>query len=360
MTEAARQQTVLIVDDNANNLTVLTHVLRSDYRVRAASSGQRALDIANSADPPDIILLDIMMPQMDGYEVCSRLKRDDRTRRIPIIFVTALGEVEDESRGLDLGAVDYITKPISAPVVQARVRTHLRLYDQERHLSDLVDERTAALQQSRLDILWRLGRAGEFRDEDTGNHVIRVGLYARLLAQGLGLPTAQVLRIQVTSPLHDIGKIGIPDGVLLKPGKLDEQEWATMRQHAAIGQAILREPSAGMQAYLGPNVCLALNEVENPLLETAAVIAGAHHEKWNGRGYPLGLSKQDIPVEGRIVALADVYDALSSNRPYKQAFPEPKVLSILEEGAGEHFDPSVYEVFLPLIGQFREIRHNYA
>ena len=170
MSETAAKQTVLIVDDIPDNLTVLSEVLRGEYRVRAANSGQKALDIAWSDTPPDIILLDIMMPLMDGYEVCRRLKMDDRTRRIPVIFVTALGEVEDEALGLSLGAVDYITKPISAAVVQARVRTHLRLFDQERHLSELVEARTAELAQSRLDILWRLGRAAEFRDEDTGNH----------------------------------------------------------------------------------------------------------------------------------------------------------------------------------------------
>jgi len=360
MSETAQRPTVLVVDDTVGNLTVLSEVLRDDYRVKAATNGRKALSIATSASPPDIILLDIMMPGMDGYEVCRQLKMDDRTRRIPVVFVTALGELEDESRGLEMGAVDYITKPISAPVVKARVRTHLRLYDQERHLSDLVDQRTAALRQSRLDIIWRLGRAGEFRDEDTGNHVVRVGLYVGLLAKTLNLPPAQQARLQVASPLHDIGKIGVPDGVLLKPGKLDADEWATMRRHCEIGQAILREPSAGMRSCLATDLQEALDDGDNPLLETAALIAGSHHEKWNGQGYPLGLAKQEIPIEGRIVALADVYDALSSNRPYKQAFAEPKVLAILAEGANEHFDPSVYEVFLQLIDQFREIRHQYA
>ncbi len=359
MSETAAQHTVLVVDDTVGNLTVLSEILRGDYRVKAASNGQKALSIAMSAKPPDIILLDIMMPEMDGYEVCRQLKMDDRTRRIPVIFVTALGEVEDESRGLELGAVDYLTKPISAPVVKARVRTHLRLYDQERHLSELVDERTSELQQSRLDIIWRLARAGEFRDEDTGSHVIRVGLYARLLAQALGLPATQVRQLQVATPLHDIGKIGVPDSVLLKPGKLTDEEWAMIRQHCGIGRAILSEPSAAMRSQLTPSTWQALAQADNPLLEAAAAIADTHHEKWNGRGYPHGLAKQDIPIEGRIVALADVYDALSSSRPYKSAYPEPKVLAILEEGCGEHFDPSVYEVFLQLIDQFRDIRHQY-
>ncbi|NUP99940.1 MAG: response regulator [Armatimonadetes bacterium] len=357
--EQVAKQTVLIVDDVADNLTVLGEVLIDEYRVRVANSGRKALEIARSEAPPDLILLDIMMPDMDGYEVCRQLKMDDRTRRIPVIFVTALDEEEDESRGLLLGAVDYLTKPISAPIVRARAATHLRLYDQERHLSELVEQRTAQLAQSRLDILWRLGRAAELRDEDTGNHIVRVGLYSSLLAEELGLSRDHVERILLASPLHDIGKIGIPDAILLKPGRLDDAEWELMRQHCTMGEVILREPSAGMQAYLERTSQEPAADDQNPLVETAAVIAATHHEKWNGKGYPNGLSKQEIPIEGRIVALADVYDALSSHRPYKAAFPELKVLSILEEEAGEHFDPSVYAVFERLIPQFREIRHRF-
>jgi len=360
MSEPVTKQTVLIVDDVADNLTVLGEILLDEFRVKVANNGRRALEIAMSEPPPDLILLDIMMPHMDGYEVCRQLKMDDRSRRIPVIFVTALGEVKDEAYGLAVGAVDYIIKPLSAPVVLARVRTHLRLYDQERHLSHLVDERTAELAHSRLEILWRLGRAAEFRDEDTGNHVVRVGLYSRLLAEALHLPRPQVNQILLASPLHDIGKIGIPDNILLKPGELDDSEWQLMRQHCAMGEAILREPSTGMGASLEYLATAPLQATTNPVLETASLIARNHHERWNGEGYPNGLAKQEIPIEARIVALADVYDALSSDRPYKQAFAELKVLDIIERGVGEHFDPSVYEAFQAHIPQFREIRNRYA
>ena len=359
MSTRPQTATILVVDDTSENIMVLDQILRGEYKVKVARNGARALEIAGGAEPPDLILLDVMMPEMDGYEVIIRLKADPRTAGIPVIFVTALGEVNNESRGFQLGAVDYITKPVSPPIVLARVEAQLALYDQSRALDSLVRQRTSELTTSRLDILWRLSRAAEFRDEDTGNHVVRVGLYSQLLARHLGLDEDHVERIFLTSPLHDVGKIGISDTILLKPGKLTDDEFEIMRTHAAIGAAILREPAAGTRVYLEQQGLDAESDA-NPLLHAAAVIALSHHEKWNGQGYPNRLAGEDIPIEGRIVALADVYDALSSERPYKKAFPEEQVLSILADGAGSHFDPAVHAAFLEHLDSFRAIRLRHA
>ncbi len=352
--------TVLVVDDIAENITILDEILRSQYKVRVARNGARALELAAAEPPPDLILLDVMMPDMDGYEVCRRLKADPDTAKIPVVFVTAMGEVEDESRGFSLGAVDYITKPVSPPIVRARVKTQLALYDQTRLLEGLVSERTRQLQHSRLDILWRLGKAGEMRDEDTGNHVVRVSLYSRVVAEGLGLDAEQTERIFLTSPLHDVGKIAIPDVVLLKPGRLTEAEWSIMRTHCDAGEAILHDESAGFRAYLTVTGQDSALHDSNPLLDTAQTIAATHHEQWSGGGYPKGLSGEEIPIEGRIVAIADVYDALSSVRPYKPAYPEERVIRTMAESVGTHFDPDVHAVFEKSKDTFRQIREQYG
>jgi putative two-component system response regulator len=268
-----------------------------------------------------------MMPGMDRYEVIRRLKANPLTRRIPVLFITAKETPEDEQKGFDLGCVDYITKPISAPRVRARVRTHLALHDQNRALEAAVRDRTRELQETRLQIIQRLGRAAEYRDNETGMHVIRMSHASQIIALELGLPGQEAETLLTAAPMHDIGKIGIPDRVLLKPGKLDAEEWAIMRRHPEIGHGIIgSHPS--------------------PLLRMAAEVALTHHEKWDGNGYPRGLRGEEIPQVGRIVAVADVFDALTSVRPYKPAWTVEAAVEELKRGSGTHFQPQVVEAFL--------------
>jgi putative two-component system response regulator len=335
------KQCILVVDDTPDNIDLLSSILADDYRIRVATSGEKALKIVYSDEPPDLILLDIMMPGLSGLEICRRLKANPDRRRIPIIFVTAMTSTEDEQLGLATGAVDYITKPISPPIVKARVRTHLALYDQSRELERMVRQRTVELMTTRQQIIRRLGRAAEFKDNETGNHVLRMSHYARLIAEAHGLGSEASDIIYSTSPMHDIGKIGIPDSILLKPGKLDAEEWKIMQQHPLMGAEII-------------------GKHENELLETARVIAISHHEKWDGSGYPLGLKGEDIPLEGRIVAIADVFDALLSVRPYKPALPLEQALHYLESQSGRHFDPQLIGAFEKAMPEILRIREIYA
>ena len=341
MSSLLPKQCILVVDDSPENIDLLSEVLRDEYRIRVATSGEKALKIVYSDEPPDLILLDIMMPGISGLEICRRLKSNPDRRRIPVIFVTAMTSVDDERRGLETGAVDYITKPISPPIVKARVRTHLALYDQSRELERMVFQRTHELLTTRQQIIRRLGRAAEFKDNETGNHVLRMSHYARLIAiaHGLGDEAADV--ILNTAPMHDIGKIGIPDSILLKPGKLDASEWDVMYQHPIMGAEII-------------------GKHDNDLLETARIIALTHHEKWDGSGYPQRLKGEEIPLEGRIVAIADVFDALVSARPYKKAVPVNEALQYLEEQVGRHFDPSLIEAFRRALPEILRIREIYA
>ena len=335
------KSSLLLVDDVADNIHLLREVLKADYHTRAALRGEDALRICRSDDPPDLVLLDVMMPEMDGYEVCRRLKADPQTADIPVIFVTAKGEVEDECQGLALGAVDYITKPIRAPIVENRVKAQLNLYDQRRHLEHLVAERTQELEQAKLEVIFRLGRAAEFKDEETGNHVKRMSHYSAILAARTGMDGEFTKRILRAAPMHDIGKIGIPDGILRKEDKLDEQEWEIMRSHCAIGARILDGGTS-------------------PLLHLAQEIAFTHHERWDGKGYPQGLVGDAIPIAGRIVAVADVFDALTSQRPYKKAWSVEKALEHLQEESGKHFDPALVEAFLDCLDEVLEIRETFA
>ncbi|MGC4402745.1 HD domain-containing phosphohydrolase [Methyloversatilis sp. MC4-4] len=335
------RQTILVADDTPENIDLLSALLRQDYRVKVATSGEKALAIVNSTEPPDLILLDIMMPGMNGYDVCRRIKANPDRRGIPIIFVTAMTSIEDERLGLEVGAVDYITKPISPPIVAARVRTHLALYDQTRALEDRVRERTAELFASRQQIIRRLGRAAEFRDNETGNHVIRMSYYARLIAQAIGLGPEATELLFNTASMHDIGKIGIPDAVLLKPGPLNKAEWAVMRQHPEIGAEII-------------------GEHDDELLQTARTIALTHHERFDGSGYPRGLIGEDIPLFGRIVAIADVFDALMTARPYKPALPIDETLQVMGRNTGLHFDPALMAVLPSVLPDMLRINATYA
>ena len=337
---ADHRHTILLVDDVAENLDILNGILRPYYHTRVALNGDKALSIAHN-HPPDLILLDIMMPGLSGYDVCARLKENPDTRHIPVIFVTAMSEVEDEQHGLELGAVDYLTKPVSPPIVLARVRTQLALYDQQRELMRLVQQRTAQLYDTRQQIIYRLGRAAEFRDNETGNHILRMSHFCRLIAIEAGLGEVSVELLFNAAPMHDVGKIGIPDRILLKPGKLDADEWAFMQKHSEIGAEII-------------------GEHDDELLQTARMIALHHHEKWDGSGYPQGLSGDDIPLMARIVALADVFDALTSERPYKPAWPLERAVAFIEEHSGTHFDPGLLPAFHNALPQMLEIRAQFA
>jgi putative two-component system response regulator len=337
----AVKQTILVVDDTPENIDLLTEVLNPYYRTRIAINGDKALKIAFSNTPPDLILLDIMMPGITGYDVCQRLKENPDTRGIPVIFVTAMSELEDEKKGLEMGAVDYITKPISPSIVLARVKTHLSLYDQTRELERMVELRTAELEITRRQIIRRLGRASEFKDNETGNHVIRMSHYARLIAQAAGMGEESVDTLFNAAPMHDVGKIGIPDSVLLKPGKLDDAQWDIMRTHPEMGAEIIGSHN-------------------DDLLRTARILAMTHHEKWDGSGYPGKLKGEEIPLMGRIVAIADVFDALTSDRPYKKAWAIEDAVRIIEEGAGAHFDPGLIGPFKSVLPEMLKIREKYA
>ncbi|MEX0739726.1 MAG: two-component system response regulator [Pseudohongiella sp.] len=326
--ELKNQPTLLLVDDEPANLHVLRQILQNDYRLLFARDGNKALALCQQ-ELPDLILLDIMMPDMTGFEVCETLKLSDKMRHIPVIFVTALNDALDETRGFDAGAVDYITKPVSPPVVRARVRNHLSLVR--------VDE----LRETRLQVVQRLGLAAEYKDNETGLHVIRMSHFSQILARAAGFSDAAQEEILHASPMHDIGKIGIPDAILAKPGKLDADEWDTMKQHPLIGAHIIGEQVSG-------------------LLLTARRIALHHHEKWDGSGYPDGLAGEDIPIEARIVAIADVFDALVTARPYKEAWPVEKAVALIRSEAGKHFDPHLVELFLEELPQILEIKERWA
>jgi len=319
---------ILAVDDEASNLQLLRQILQDHYRLRFAKDGPRALELVRE-EAPDLILLDVMMPGMSGYEVCAALKADPRTASIPVIFVTALTDTDDEVEGFEAGAVDYITKPVSPPIVRARVRTHLSLVRME------------ALRESRLEIVQRLGLAAEYKDNETGLHVIRMSHFSRILGLAAGMTEAEADDLLHAAPMHDVGKIGIPDRILQKPGPLDPDEWKIMQSHATIGAEIIGEHPNGMLA-------LARN------------IALTHHEKWDGNGYPKGLKGEEIPLEGRITAIADVFDALTSVRPYKKAWTEEEALDFLVQQKGKHFDPALVDLFLGQMPAIRAIRQRWA
>ncbi|MCW5626854.1 MAG: two-component system response regulator [Burkholderiales bacterium] len=353
--------TVLIVDDTPENLTVMSALLKDQYRTKVATSGERALRIAATVPQPDIVLLDIMMPEMDGYEVCRRLKADAATAAIPVIFLTARSAVEDEQAGFDVGAVDYITKPISPPTVLARVRTHLTLKasadflrDQNAYLESEVVRRVRQVSTLQDVAIVAMASLAESRDNETGNHLRRTQNYVRVLAYELRkldkyaplLGDMTIEMLYKSAPLHDIGKVGIPDSILLKPGKLTDEEFEIMKTHTTIGRdAIL----AAERQLDEPDSFFAL----------AREIAHYHQEKWDGTGYPEGLRGEQIPVSARLMALADVYDALISSRVYKPPFTQEAAAKVIRAGRGSHFDPDVVDAFTRVEHVFREIAERY-
>jgi putative two-component system response regulator len=334
------QAAILVVDDSPDNIDVLRGILSARYTVKAAINGKQALKIAQSSKP-DLILLDVMMPEMDGYEVCQKLKANPITQDIPVIFVTAKNQTMDEEKGFELGAVDYITKPISPSIVNARVKTHLALFQHQRELETQVQKRTAELEDTQLKIIRHLGRAAEYKDNETGLHVIRMSWYSLFLAQKTEADKNWIDLVFKASPMHDIGKIGIADHILLKPGKLDAGEWAEMKKHSQYGAKII-------------------GNSQHPLLKMAKEIALFHHEKWDGSGYPHGLKGEEIPLSARIVAIADVYDALTSDRPYKKAWSIEKTLDLINSETGKHFDPDLVTKFMTCMPEVREIQNQYV
>ena len=353
--------TILVVDDTPANLSLLGQILKDDYRVKLANHGQRALDLATAA-PPDLLLCDVMMPGMNGFEVCRRLKANPDTARIPVIFVTAAMDVEDERLGFEAGAVDYIHKPVTPPIVLARIKTHLQI----KRWQDFMEDQSAWLQQEvarqvnqvlqlQSSAIHVMVSMAEFRDEETGNHIRRTQEYVRLLGdwmmrQGLypeELTPATVDRMAQAAPLHDIGKIAIPDHILLKPAQLNSEEFEIMKTHSLRGFEILEQARQSMGH-------------DNPQLFYASQITRHHHERWDGSGYPDGLSGTAIPLAARLMAVADVYDALRSSRPYKRPFTHAATLNLIEEGRNRHFDPDVVDAFMALETEFANIAEALA
>ncbi len=352
---------ILIVDDAAENLLVLSDLLRPQYKVLAATNGEGCLRVAHGPLRPELILLDVMMPGMDGYEVLTRLRDDPLTADIPVIFLTALATIGDEERGLRLGAADYITKPISPAIVLARVRTQLQV----KQAADLLKnqnislEREIARRMAENDLTQQvsiraLAHLAETRDPETGNHILRTQAYVQHLAQTLRrhprfaamLNDQYINLLGRSAPLHDIGKVGIPDHILLKPGKLNAEEWAIMQTHAQLGSEAIERAEA---------------DIEMPLdfLSLAKEIARWHHEKWDGSGYPDGLSGEAIPLSARLMALADVFDALISPRVYKPPMSFAEARSIIHEGRGKHFDPDIVDAFIADFSAYCAIAERY-
>jgi len=351
---AGSDDKVLLVDDSTSNLQLLHETLDGlGYKLLIAKNGKSALAIAAKANP-SLILLDIMMPEVDGYEVCRRLKADENTSRIPVIFITALADEEDEAKGLGLGAVDYITKPIKPELVRARVRNHLELKRYRDHLEKLVAERTRRLALTQAVTIEGLATLAEYRDPETGGHIKRTQNYVKALAVKLKehprfraeLQDDTIELLYISAPLHDLGKVGVRDSVLLKAGRLTEEEFEEMKKHTIYGEEALRitEQKLGGDSFL----------------HCAREIAYTHQEKWDGTGYPQGLKGDEIPISGRLMALADVYDALISKRVYKPPFPHEKAVEIIVEGRGRHFDPDIVDAFLELEATFRNIALTFA
>ncbi len=358
---AAPKATVLVIDDSPDSLTLVSGLLNDTYRVKVATHGESGLKVALSAQPPDVILLDIMMPDVDGYEICRQLKANPKSQAIPVIFLTAKSDAADEQKGLSLGAVDYITKPISPAILMARVATQLALKasadflrDKNDFLEQEVARRTQELSNAQDVTILAMTSLAETRDSDTGNHIRRTQHYVKVLAQALVTHprfadklSPQVINVLFKSaPLHDIGKVGIPDRILLKPSGLSREEFDIMKTHTTLGFEAIEQA----EKTLGTPV---------PFLQMAKEIALSHQEKWDGSGYPQGLKGDAIPMSARLMAVADVYDALISQRVYKPALPHDRAVQIVFQGRGSHFDPDMVDAFIGIQDEFNEIAQRY-
>ncbi|WP_422777555.1 HD-GYP domain-containing protein [Pseudomonas mediterranea] len=356
------QATILLVDDTPDNLLLMTDLLKDHYRVKAANSGEKALRLLQGDSLPDLILLDVMMPGLSGHEVADQLKHDLRTCDIPIIFLTALAAIEDEIHGLELGAVDYITKPISPPLVLARVDTQLKLKaaadflrDQNDYLEKEVQRRTREVMAIQDVTIQAMASLAETRDNETGNHIRRTQHYVKVLAERLRdhprfrhfLNDETIRLLFKSAPLHDIGKIGIPDHILLKPGRFTPEEFEIMKTHTTLGRDAIQRA----EDQLGVAV---------DFLSLAKEIAYSHQEKWDGSGYPQALAGDDIPISARLMAVADVYDALISRRVYKLGMPHEEAVEIIRQGRGSHFDPDICDAFLAHVEQFQAIAERFS
>ncbi len=352
-----KQFTVLVVDDEPTNLSLMGQILQEKYNVKVAKDGEKALEISFSDHPPDLVLLDVVMPGIDGFEVCRQLKANPSTWQIPVIFLTGMNSHENEEAGLKLGAVDYITKPFNASIVQVRVHNHIQLKRYQDQLEELVKERTRELNLTQDATINSLASLAETRDNETGGHIRRTQKYLEALASHLmdhpkfrGMLTPQTIELMYKSaPLHDIGKVGVPDSILLKPGKLTDEEFEEIKKHTTYGYEAIQMAKKSFEG-----------KAESFFLSYAGEIALTHHEKWDGSGYPKGLVQEDIPVSGRLMAVADVYDALITRRVYKPPFSHKKALSIISEGKGSHFDPDIIDVFIKYEADFRQIAHEFA
>ena len=354
--------TILVVDDTPDNLILMTDLLKPAYVVKVATNGERALKLAAGAAKPDLIMLDIMMPGIDGYEVCKRLKADPNTREIPVVFLTAKSDIEDERHGFEVGAVDYITKPISPPIVLARVKLHLALKahtdflrDKNDFLEAEVSRRTREVMAIQDVTIMVMASLAETRDSETGNHIRRTQHYVRALAEHLRthprfaatLTNHYIEMLFKSAPLHDIGKVGIPDRILLKPGKLTTEEFEVMKTHTTLGREAIEHAEQQLK-------------LEVPFLVIAKEIAYSHQEKWDGSGYPQALQGDAIPLSARLMAVADVYDALISRRVYKAAMPHEQAVQIIQQGRGQHFDPDIADAFVALQVQFQSIAGRFS
>jgi putative two-component system response regulator len=360
--DTPKGHTILIVDDSSDIIILLSRLLKDAYRTKIATDGEKALKIATSDDPPDLILLDIEMPGMDGYQVCRRLKEDPKTAPIPVVFLTALSNLEEEKKGLDLGAVDYITKPARAPILLARIKTHLLLKDARDYLVDrntLLEYKNLKRSQEIIAIqdvtIIAMCSLTETRDSETGNHILRTQNFVKMLAIKLQnnprfssfLTDETIDLLYKSAPLHDIGKVGVPDHILLKPGRLTQNEFEIMEKHTIYG----RDAIATAEKRLGSNT--------STFLTFAREIAYSHQEKWDGSGYPQGLSGDDIPISARLMAVADVYDALITRRIYKPAFEHGKSVDIIKDGYAAHFDPDIVDAFIEIEDEMYEVAKKF-
>ncbi|PYF82953.1 putative two-component system response regulator [Marinomonas alcarazii] len=335
-----KNKRILIVDDVPTNIDLLKEILSEYYQVQIAKSGALALDII-SRTLPDLILLDIMMPDMNGFEVCKKIKSKPETADIPIIFLTAVNDAQIEQEGFALGCVDFITKPITPLTTLSRVATHLKLAADNLLNKKIIENRTRELDDALESAIGMLGEVSQLNDTDTGVHMWRMADYSAALAKAIGWDDDQVELLKLAAPLHDTGKVGIPHEILKSPNKLTDEQWDIMRQHTVIGHQILIKSEA-------------------PLFKLAAEVALGHHEKWDGSGYPFGLSGEEIPLSARIVSLADVFDALTMARPYKRNWSMEEALDYIRKGAYTHFDPMLVECFLSIEDELKKIQDKWS